>query len=143
MKIVSTFAFFIAGLTAASAPAMAQDTTHTGKTHAKKAHAATKKTPDNNDGAPEPDITGRVPTNFNCELGNKLTIYQHPADDQHMALRWNKRLHEMTRVQTTTGANRFENTSQGLVWIGIPAKSMLLDSRKGQQLANECKPAGQ
>ena len=31
----------------------------------------------------------------------------------------------------------------GIVWIGIPAKGILLDSRKGQQLANECKSAEQ
>ena len=31
----------------------------------------------------------------------------------------------------------------GLVWIGIPAKGLLLDSKKGQQLANECKNAEQ
>ena len=49
----------------------------------------------------------------------------------------------MTRVGTSTGASRFENTTFGLVWIGIPAKSMLLDSKANRQLANECKNAEQ
>jgi hypothetical protein len=31
----------------------------------------------------------------------------------------------------------------GLIWIGIPAKGMLLDSKQNRQLANECKDAEQ
>ena len=65
------------------------------------------------------------------------------SDDKHIALRWNKRLLRLTRVDTSTGAHRFENRRQGIVWIGIPAKGILLDSKKGQQLANECKSAEQ
>lgn len=141
MKTVSAFALLIAGLVAVTAPAIAQNASPSGhaakKTHAKKAHAAKKEVDDYDDG-PEPDITGQLSTDFNCELGNKLTVYRHPEDDQHIALRWHKRLHQLTRVQTTTGANRFESAKKGLVWIGIPAKSMLLDAKRGRQLANEC-----
>lgn len=87
----------------------------------------------------EPDIAGSVSVDYKCELGNNLTIFENTADDQHVALRWNKRLVRMKRVDTSTGANRFENRRQGLIWIGIPAKGMLLDSKLGRQLANECK----
>lgn len=87
----------------------------------------------------EPELSGTSSADFNCELGNKLTIWKNAADDKHIAIRWNKRIHRLTRVDTTTGANRFENRKVGLVWIGIPAKGLLLDSKKGQQLANECK----
>jgi hypothetical protein len=80
---------------------------------------------------------------FDCELGNKITIYQNDGDTNHIALRWKKRLHRLTRVSTTTGANRFENKLYGLIWIGIPAKGMLLDSKQNRQLANECKNAEQ
>jgi hypothetical protein len=91
----------------------------------------------------EPDTGGTSVTEFHCELGNKLTIYKNADDDKYIALRWRTRLLRMERVGTTTGANRFENRKIGLIWIGIPAKSMLLDSKKGQQLANECKSAEQ
>lgn len=91
----------------------------------------------------EPDTSNAASTDFNCELGNKLTIYQDNNDDQHIGLRWKQRVHRLTRVNTSTGANRFENQQLGLVWIGIPAKGILLDSKKGLQLANECKNAGQ
>jgi len=91
----------------------------------------------------EPDMGGTKSAEFDCELGNKLTIYKNDADDKHIAIRWNKRINRLTRVSTTTGANRFENRKVGLVWIGIPAKGILLDSKKGQQLANECKNVDQ
>jgi len=91
----------------------------------------------------EPDITDNKITEFNCELGNKITVYANETDDRHIALRWKKRLHRMTRVGTTTGAHRFENPNFGLIWIGIPSKGMLLDSKLNRQLANECKNAEQ
>jgi hypothetical protein len=91
----------------------------------------------------EPDTAGTADLDYNCALGDKVTIFSNAGDDKHIGLRWNKRLLRLTRVETSTGANRFENRRQGIVWIGIPAKGILLDSKKGQQLANECKSAEQ
>ena len=91
----------------------------------------------------EPDITDTVVTEYSCELGNRITIYTNDKDDAHIALRWKKRLHRLNRVGTTTGALRFENPYYGLIWIGIPAKGILLDSKLNRQLANECKNAQQ
>jgi len=91
----------------------------------------------------EPELSGTKSADFSCEMGNKITIYQNDQDDKHIAIRWNQHISRMTRVFTSTGANRFENHRLGLVWIGIPAKGILLDSKKGQQLANECKNAVQ
>jgi hypothetical protein len=99
--------------------------------YAKAAPATASKMPfssDADDDDKEPDIGGTKSADFSCEMGNKLTIYKNDAD-----------VNRLTRVSTTTGANRFENRKTGLVWIGIPAKGILLDSKKGQQLANECK----
>ncbi len=92
---------------------------------------------------PEPDITDTTTTEFECELGNKVTTYHNANDDSHLAVRWKKRVHRLDRVGTTTGAKRFENKNFGLIWIGIPAKGMLLDSKLNRQLANECKNAEQ
>lgn len=91
----------------------------------------------------EPDITDTTITEFECELGNKVTTYHNVNDDSHLAVRWKKRVHRLTRVGTTTGAQRFENKVFGLIWIGIPAKGMLLDSKLNRQLANECRNAEQ
>lgn len=87
----------------------------------------------------EANIEGSIVNNFNCELGNKITTYYNASDDKHIAIRWKDKVHRMRRIGTSTGANRFENRKIGLVWIHIPSKAMLLDSRKGLQLANECR----
>jgi membrane-bound inhibitor of C-type lysozyme len=93
--------------------------------------------------ADEPEVAGSTVIDYDCELGNKVTLYQNAGDESHVALRWKTRLHRLTRVATTTGAQRFENKHYGLIWIGIPAKAMLLDSKKNRQLANECRNAEQ
>jgi len=95
------------------------------------------------DDEPEPDITDTVIAEYACELNNKVTIYTNEKDSGHIALRWKNRLHRLERVGTTTGALRFENTKFGLIWIGIPSKGILLDSKLNRQLANECKNAEQ
>ncbi|MFZ6691121.1 hypothetical protein [Undibacterium sp. SXout20W] len=86
----------------------------------------------------EPDVREDKNYDYTCELGNSLTMYTHGDNIEHIAMRWKKHLYLMHRVPTTTGAYRFENPKAGFIWIGIPAKGLLLDSRKGQQLANEC-----
>lgn len=142
MKSLTAFVFLIAGLavgTVAAADPATSPAPAAKKTGAKKPAHAKHEAAAVDDDDKEPDITGMQAVAYHCELGNKVTIYQRPDNDQEIALQWNKRVHHMTRVGTTTGANRFENLKKGLVWIGIPAKSILLDSKKGQQLANECK----
>nr|WP_315217703.1 hypothetical protein [uncultured Duganella sp.] len=111
------------------------------KKAAKPVEEAVPKGPDEE--ADEPVVTDSAVTEFDCELGNKITIYANTTDESHIALRWKKRLHRLTRVGTTTGAQRFENKLYGLIWIGIPAKGMLLDSKLNRQLANECRNAEQ
>jgi hypothetical protein len=87
----------------------------------------------------EPSVSEHSNTEYSCELGHSVVMYAHPTEADNVAMRWKKRLYKLMRVETSTGANRFENTKAGLVWIDIPAKGMLLDSHRGQQLANECK----
>ena len=78
-----------------------------------------------------------VTGNFYCELGNRVAVAS--AANGEVKLTWKGRSYPMTTVSTTTGAVRLEDKASGLVWIQIPAKSMLLNSRQGLQLANECK----
>ena len=141
MRNLSVYALFLAGLTCGIPQALASNDAASAEQPVKKSAKKKANTVKQAQAAREdaPDTKGLLPTAFDCELGNKLTIYTNASDDQQIALQWNKRLHRMTRVSTTTGAQRFEDTRNGLVWIGIPAKGMLLDSKKGKQLANECR----
>jgi len=149
-KLLLACSFALASMTLAAgaqaqttAPANASAKKTVKKASKSKAAAkpADTKTPDED--ADEPAVTDAAVTDFDCELGNKITIYANTNDEAHIALRWKKRLHRLTRVGTTTGAQRFENRLYGLIWIGIPAKGMLLDSKQNRQLANECRNAEQ
>ena len=149
-KLFMACSLALASLSLAAGAHAAAETTKTpvkkavkksAKKAAKPVEEAVPKAPDEE--ADEPAITDSAVTEFDCELGNKVTIYANTTDEAHIALRWKKRLHRLTRVGTTTGANRFENKLYGLIWIGIPAKGMLLDSKLNRQLANECRNAEQ
>lgn len=127
------------------APAVAQSSGTAAKQPAKKTAPARKKAVPKK-AAPKiqgPDVSGFTVIEYKCADGDKLTIYRNPANEQEVALGWNKQIHSMTRVETESGAERLENNAQGLLWIGIPAKAMLLDSKKGQKLANGCMKPGQ
>jgi hypothetical protein len=107
-----------------------------------KAHKEEPK-PDVADDEPIPDVTDTTLTEFSCEMNNKVAVYRNLMDDSYIILRWQNHLRRMEKVGTTTGARRYESAKTGLVWIGIPSKGILLDSKQNRQLANECKDAEQ
>ncbi len=74
-----------------------------------------------------------------CELGRQVSVAGNVLMDSAIDLSWKGKQYRMQRVNTSTGALRFEDQSSGLVWISIPSKAMLLDSRRGEPVANECK----
>lgn len=152
------YVMLLAGMSSMVNPAFAQSTSSAPKKEAAKkpvkktskkavqekaAPAAAAASDDEDEDLGEANIEGSTVTHFNCELGNKITTYYNASDDKHMAIRWKDKLQRLRRVGTSTGANRFENRKAGLVWINIPTKAMLLDSKKGQQLANECRDPDQ
>ena len=74
-----------------------------------------------------------------CEAGKRMAVFGDQNTDNMIELHWDGDAYQMQRVPTTTGANRFEHRSSGLVWISIPAKAMLLDRKLGAPVANECR----
>ncbi|ELX09916.1 hypothetical protein Jab_2c20000 [Janthinobacterium sp. HH01] len=149
-KLLLACSFALASMTLAAGahadnatPANASAKKSVKKAGKSKAAAKPVETKAPDEDADEPAVTDSAVTEFDCELGNKITIYENAGDEAHIALRWKKRLHRLTRVGTTTGAHRFENKLYGLIWIGIPSKGMLLDSKQNRQLANECRNAEQ
>lgn len=77
--------------------------------------------------------------NFRCELGNQVDVSADPQHPDAINVAWKGRSYPLQAVATSTGALRYEDVASGHVWIQIPAKSMLLNAKAGQQLANECK----
>lgn len=76
---------------------------------------------------------------YRCELNRRVTLRRVAADGRSVVLNWLGKDHTLDAVQARTGALRFENPASGLMWLVIVGKSMLLDTHRGQQLANECK----
>lgn len=49
-----------------------------------------------------------------------------------------KKSYTVVPEETTTGAVRLEDKKAGIVWIQIPAKSMLMNTKLGQRVADQC-----
>ena len=76
---------------------------------------------------------------YKCELNRTVNV-RHVGEDLRTAvIHWNTRDYTLNAVNTHSGALRYEDVASGLVWIVITGKSMLLDTRLGRQLANECR----
>lgn len=76
---------------------------------------------------------------LSCELGQTLSIAGNLLLDEAVILGWKGKIYRMMRVGTSTGAQRFEDRASGLILISIPSKAMLLDGRRGEPVANECR----
>ncbi|KRA07336.1 hypothetical protein [Acidovorax sp. Root568] len=77
---------------------------------------------------------GRMP----CELGAFVTVTADPATPGHFHVEGKGFKYYMSPVATTTGTVRLEDAKGGAVWLQIANKSMLMNQRAGQRLADEC-----
>ncbi len=73
-----------------------------------------------------------------CEMGNAVTVTPDPQQPARFIVQMKKNTYHMTSVETTTGAVRLEDAQAGAVWIQLPNKSMLMNSKLGQRIADEC-----
>jgi hypothetical protein len=76
---------------------------------------------------------------YRCDEGRELRFRDVSADAQTAVLSWNQRDYPMRAVGVRSGALRYEHAESGLVWLMIPSKSMLLDGKRGQRLADACR----
>lgn len=76
---------------------------------------------------------------YRCELNQNVQFEKVSADKKSAVLKWGKKDYAMKAVDTKTGAIRYEDKASGLVWLMIANKSMLLNQKHGQRLADECK----
>lgn len=77
---------------------------------------------------------GRIP----CELGAYVTVAADAAAPGHFNLEGKGFKYHMVPVATSTGAVRLEDPKGGAVWLQIANKSMLMNQKLGQRLADEC-----
>lgn len=73
-----------------------------------------------------------------CELGAYVNVQADPAAPGHFNVEGKGFKYRMTPVVTSTGAVRLEDAKGGAVWLQIANKSMLMNHKIGQRLADEC-----
>lgn len=78
--------------------------------------------------------TGRIP----CELGASVTVSADTASPGRFHVEGKGFKYYMTPVATTTGTVRLEDIKGGAVWLQIANKSMLMNQKLGQRMADEC-----
>jgi len=77
---------------------------------------------------------GRLP----CELGAFVTLTADPRSPGYFDVAVRNLKFRMAPVATTTGAIRLEDHKAGAVWLQLANKSMLMNQKLGQRLADAC-----
>ncbi len=78
-----------------------------------------------------------------CELGTVVTIAADPKSPGHFDVTAKGARYRMLPVATSTGAIRLEDQRAGAVWLQLGNKSMLMNQKLGQRLADECQSPAQ
>jgi hypothetical protein len=79
-------------------------------------------------------LTGRIA----CELGAFVNVTADAATPGRFVIEGKGFKYQMTPVVTSTGTVRLEDAKGGAVWLQIANKSMLMNQKLGQRLADEC-----
>ncbi|MDT7835632.1 hypothetical protein [Aquabacterium sp. OR-4] len=94
--------------------------------------------------AGELDVVDRVLTGVaDCEFKQQISVLAVPGQHGLFEIRHLKQRYRMSPRETATGAVRLEDPHNGMLWIQIPSKSMLMDSRRGQRVVDHCLHAEQ
>jgi hypothetical protein len=75
---------------------------------------------------------------YACEFKETVHIAKHPKTAGYVDVLWKKNRITMKPVLSSTGALRLEDVTGRTLMIQIANKSMLLDTKIGQRLLDEC-----
>ena len=73
-----------------------------------------------------------------CEFKQQIVLSTIPDRPGHFRLQHLKASYVMVPQETSTGAVRLEDPHNGIVWLQIPAKSMLMNAKLGRRLVDAC-----
>lgn len=74
-----------------------------------------------------------------CEFGLRVDVMRDAQAAGNVQIAWNGRRYSLARDTSHSGLPRYEDRRNGLVWIDLPWKGVLLDARTQKPLANDCK----
>ncbi|MEY8689063.1 MAG: hypothetical protein AB9M53_04175 [Leptothrix sp. (in: b-proteobacteria)] len=73
-----------------------------------------------------------------CDQNQRIVIQPAPQQPGLFQLLFEEERYLMTPVLSSSGAVRLEDKAHGLLWLQIGSKSMLMDERAHQRLADHC-----
>ncbi len=73
-----------------------------------------------------------------CELGSRVTVAQDGADKDVYRVSSGHNNYQMRQVATTSGVVRLEDKNLGATWLQLGNKSMLMDQKRGERVADGC-----
>lgn len=73
-----------------------------------------------------------------CDAGKTVSVQPHANLPGRFVLAVGNEQHTVTPQPTSTGVIRLENAHAGVVWLQVPVKSMMMDAKRGQRLADNC-----
>jgi hypothetical protein len=117
---------------AAAKPAAAQPM-------AKKAAPAAAALSSGQISAAERVLTGKV----QCELNQAVDIAAVSGKAGYFNIAFNGKTYSMVPEATTTGAVRLEDKKNGVMWLQIANKSMLMNTKAGQRMVDNCQHPSQ
>ncbi len=90
------------------------------------------------------EMAGRVLTGFaDCEFKQRISVTAVDGSPGHFHVGHKGLQYRMVPQETSTGAVRLEDKTAGVMWLQIPAKSMLMNVKVGQRMVDGCQHATQ
>lgn len=86
------------------------------------------------------EAAGRVYTGTaDCEFNQQVSLTPVAGKTGHFLLQHKNTRYTVVPEETTTGAVRLEDKQAGIVWLQIPAKSMLMNAKVGRRVIDDCR----
>jgi len=73
-----------------------------------------------------------------CEFDQSVNVAAVPGQKGWFNVEYKGKSYLMTPEHTTTGAVRLEDKKNGMMWLQIANKSMLMNSKIGQRMVDNC-----
>ena len=84
-------------------------------------------------------LTGKV----QCEFDQAVDIAAVSGKAGHFNIGFKGKSYSMVPEATTTGAVRLEDKKNGVMWLQIANKSMLMNTKAGQRMVDNCQHPSQ
>ena len=84
-------------------------------------------------------LTGKV----SCEFDQSIDVEKVQGKRGYFSLAFKGKTYTMVPEATTTGAVRLEDKKAGMMWLQIANKSMLMNSKAGQRMVDNCQHPSQ